>query len=508
MTAPTEFVFETGGKKPWPALWALVIGFFMILVDSTIVTVAMPSIMGGLDTDINGVIWVTSAYLLAYAVPILITGRLGDRLGPKRIYLAGLVLFTAASAWCGLSTSIGMLITARVFQGLGAALMTPQTMAVITRMFPPQKRGAALGLWGSVAGVATLVGPILGGVLTDTVGWEWIFFINVPVGLVGLVLATRLVPTLETHQHSFDIVGVVLSAVGMFLVVFGIQEGETYNWGTITGAITVWRLIGAGLLVLAVFTWWQSRVRREPLLPLGLFRDRNFSLANLAISAVGFTITAMGIPLILYFQGVRGMTPTQSALMLVPMAVFSAFLAPLMGRYIQTRNPRILAVSGLFLCAVALTWYAFLLHPDTPIWQLLLPAAVLGLANAGMWGPLSITATRNLPPRQAGAGAGVYNTTRQVGAVLGSAAIAAFIEARISANLPQAAGQPRGSEAAIGSGLPAPLHEGFSTAMGQALLLPAAVILIAVVAALFFASPTAPAGAAPRSEGARESIDV
>jgi EmrB/QacA subfamily drug resistance transporter len=507
MTTAPEFVFETGGKRPWPALWALVIGFFMILVDSTIVTVAMPTIMGGLHTDINGVVWVTSAYLLAYAVPVLITGRLGDRVGPKRIYLAGLVLFTAASAWCGVSTSIGMLVTARVFQGLGAALMTPQTMAVITRMFPPQKRGAALGLWGSVAGVATLVGPILGGVLTDTVGWEWIFFVNVPVGLVGLVLAARLVPSLETHEHSFDLLGVVLSAVGMFLLVFGLQEGETYHWGTIAGPITVWRLIAAGLVALAVFAWWQSRVRREPLLPLGLFRDRNFSLANLGISAVGFTITAMGIPLILYFQAVRGMTPTQSALMLVPMAVISAFLAPLMGRYIQTRNPRVLAVTGLFLCALALAWYTYLLHPDTPTWQLLLPAAVLGLANAGMWGPLSITATRNLPPRLAGAGAGVYNTTRQVGAVLGSAAIAVFIEARVSANLPQAAGQPRGGGPALGATLPAPLHDGFSTAMGEALLLPAAVILIAVVAALFFAPPPARA-ATPRSEGARAPVEA
>jgi EmrB/QacA subfamily drug resistance transporter len=496
MTSPTagpaEFVFHTGGKRPWPALWALVVGFFMILVDATIVTVAMPQIMAGLDADINGVVWVTSAYLLAYAVPALITGRLGDRFGPKRVYMLGLTVFTAASAWCGLSTSIGMLVTARVLQGLGAALMTPQTMAVITRMFPPDRRGAAMGLWGSVAGVATLVGPVVGGVLTDGIGWEWIFFVNVPVGVVGLFLASRLVPTLETHEHSFDVVGVVLSAVGMFLLVFGIQQGESHDWGPVVGPFTAVQLIAAGVLVLVVFVWWQSRVTREPLMPLGLFADRNFSLANVGIASVGFTVTALGIPLVLYFQAVRGMTPTQSALMLAPTAVISGGLAPLAGRYIQTHNPRGVAVAGLLACAVSLGWYVVLLHPDTSVWLLLLPAALLGVANAGMWGPLAVTATRNLPPRYAGAGSGVYNTNRQVGAVLGSAAIAALMEARIAANLPQAAGGMNAGEARLAGGLPEALQQGFSTAMGQALLLPAAAILVGVAAAALFAPPHAP----------------
>ena len=177
--------------KPWHALWALVLGFFMILVDSTIVSVANPKIMEGLNTDINSVIWVTSAYLLAYAVPLLVTGRLGDKYGPKKLYLVGLSVFTLASLWCGLSGDIGMLILARVVQGVGAAMMTPQTMAVITRIFPPDKRGPAMGLWGATAGVAMLVGPILGGVLVDGLGWEWIFFVNVPVGVVAFVMACR-----------------------------------------------------------------------------------------------------------------------------------------------------------------------------------------------------------------------------------------------------------------------------------------------------------------------------
>ncbi|BDI24084.1 DHA2 family efflux MFS transporter permease subunit [Herbiconiux sp. L3-i23] len=477
------------GVRPWPALWSLVLGFFMILIDTTIVSVANPAILRGLDTDINAVIWVTSAYLLPYAVPLLITGRLGDRFGPKNLYLAGLVVFTAASAWCGFAGDIGMLITARVVQGLGAALMTPQTMAVITRIFPPNNRGAAMGVWGATAGVATLVGPILGGLLVDGFGWEWIFFINVPVGIVAFVLVARNVPKLATHSHKFDILGVVLSAVGMFLLVFGIQEGETYDWGTIAGPISVWSLIIAGVVVLAAFVVWQRVGKGEPLLPLGLFRDRNFSLANAGITAVGFAITSMSLPLVFYFQTVRGLTPTESSLMLVPMAVISAGLAPVVGRLIDRINPRNLAVTGLVLLAVALGWYSLILTPDTPIWALLFPSAVLGLANAGIWAPISNTATRNLPPRSAGAGSGVFNTTRQIGAVLGSASIAVLIESRLAAELP--AGASGGSaNAEFGSGaLPEALQAGFATAMGQTLLLPAAIALVGALIVAFFAKP-------------------
>lgn len=296
-------VSETSPEvRPWAALWALVIGFFMILVDTTIVSVANPAIMRGLGADISGVLWVTSAYLLSYAVPLLVTGRLGDRFGPRRVYLAGLVVFTISSALCGLSPTIGTLIAARAVQGLGAALMTPQTMAVITRIFPPTRRGQAMSLWGATAAIATLVGPVLGGFLVDGLGWEWIFFVNVPVGVVAFVLARRFVPRLETHHHRFDLVGVALSAVGLFLLVFGIQEGQTFNWGTIVGPITVWELIVAGVVVLGLFVLQQARTTNEPLLPLRLFQVRNFTLANSAIAMVGLAVTSSSLPLVFYYQ--------------------------------------------------------------------------------------------------------------------------------------------------------------------------------------------------------------
>jgi EmrB/QacA subfamily drug resistance transporter len=472
-------------KDPWPALWALVLGFFMIMVDSTIVTVATPALIQDLDAEVNSVVWVTSAYLLAYAVPVLITGRLGDRFGSKNLYIAGLVVFTLASLWCGLTESVGMLIVARIVQGLGASMITPQTMAIITRIFPAERRGQAMALWGATAGVALLVGPLLGGVLVDGLGWEWIFFINIPVGIIAILLAIRLVPTLGTHPHRFDWLGVALSGTGMFLLVFGIQEGHQFDWGTVTGVITVPRLIIGGLLVFGLFVFWQARNTSEPLVPLGLFKERNFSLANLGIMTISFAFTAIGFPLMLWAQLVRGLSPTQSALLLVPMALMSIVLAPVVGRLTDRLHPRSITAVGFTATGVALLWLALGLSPDVPYWHLLAPMALMGAGSAGIWAPLSATATRNLPQHLAGAGAGVYNATRQIGAVLGAAAIAVLMDARLSAN-----GVPFDpAHAAAGAALPAGAHAAFSNAMGEALLITPAVLVLGLGAVLLFTRP-------------------
>jgi EmrB/QacA subfamily drug resistance transporter len=469
-------------KDPWPALFALCLGFFMILVDSTIVSVATPAIIESLHAGVNEVVWVTSAYLLAYAVPVLITGRLGDRFGPKNLYLLGLTVFTLSSLWCGLTNSIDTLIVARVFQGFGAAMITPQTMAIITRIFPATRRGQAMALWGATAGVATLVGPILGGVLVDSLGWEWIFFVNIPVGIIGFVLAWRLVPALQTHAHRFDWLGVALSGVGMFCLVFGIQEGHQYDWGKITGLISVPLLIVVGLLVLAGFVIWQARNTQEPLVPLKLFVERNFTLANIGITTMGFAITAMAFPLMLYAQLVRGLSPIQAALLLVPMAVMSIVLAPYVGKLTDRVHPRSITVVGFTSIATALVWLARVMTPDSHVWEILLPMVLLGVGNACVWAPLSATATRNLPMELAGAGAGVYNATRQVGAVLGSAAIAVLMDSRLAAHGLHFSP----SDASTSSSLPSLLLNPFSAAMSDAMLLPAAVLVLGLAAALFF----------------------
>jgi EmrB/QacA subfamily drug resistance transporter len=498
-TSPDLDADAAHAVKPWPALIALCLGFFMILVDTTIVTVATPAIMKDLDAEVNSVLWVTSAYLLAYAVPVLITGRLGDRYGPKNLYLIGLTVFTLASLWCGLTGTVEMLILARVVQGFGASMMTPQTMAVITRIFAAERRGQAMALWGATAGVATLVGPILGGVLVDLAGWEWIFFINVPVGLVAFVLAWRLVPSLSTHSHSFDWLGVALSGAGMFLLVFGIQEGHQYDWnGWVVTSIV------AGLAVLGLFLFWQARNRAEPLVPLKLFVDRNFSVSNFAISTMSFTATAMGFPLMIYAQQVRGLSPTNSAMLMVPMAVVSIVMAPIVGRFTDRVHPRILCGAGFLVTAASLFWLATVIDPAVGTWEILLPMAMLGLGMSGIWAPLAATATRNLPMQLAGAGAGVYNATRQVGAVLGSAAIAVLMDARLATHLP---GVAAGSPEAGGGRLPSALRVPFSAAMSDAMLLPAGVMVVGFLSVLLFVTPrhmTRPAQGSPEAAEASQ----
>lgn len=471
--------------RPWAALWTLVLGFFIIIIDTTIVSVANPTIMRALDTDMTATLWATSAYLLAYAVPLLITGRLGDRFGPRRMYLAGMTIFALSSLACGLSHNIEMLIVSRVFQGIGAAVMTPQTMAIITRIFAPRERGQAMAVWGITAGVGSLGGPILGGFLIDAFGWEWIFFINVPIAVIGFALAMKYVPRLQTNAHRFDWFGVALSAVGMFLLVFGIQEGENFEWGQIWGPIHVWMLIAVGAVTLFGFVWWQKVQRGEPLMPLRIFRDRNFSVSSSAVTMVGFTVTSMAMPLMFYAQLVLGLTPTQSALMLSPMAVISAVLAHPVGKLIDRIDPRRLATLGLSLVAVGLLLYVSLMTPDASIVLLLIPSAILGVANAFMWGPISSIATFNLPLDLAGAGSGVFNTSRQIGSVLGSAAITALMAGRLAAHFGAEADVAGGGDGA--SQLPEPIRDGFASAMAQSLLLPAAVITVGVLITLFYA---------------------
>lgn len=466
--------------NPWNALWAMMLGFFVILVDSTIVAVANPSIMSALDIGYDTVIWVTSSYLLGYAVPLLVAGRLGDQFGPKNLYLIGLAVFTAASLWCGLAGGIAMLIAARAVQGVGAALLTPQTLSVITRTFPPDRRGAAMSVWGATAGVATLIGPLAGGVLVDRLGWEWIFFVNVPIGVIGLVLAIVLIPELPVHRHRFDILGVALSGVGMFLLVFALQEGESQGW-----APWIWVQIFGGICCLAVFVYWQAVTGGEPLVPLHIFRDLDFGLANAGVAVIGFAATGMVLPVMFYAQAVCGMSPTRSALLTAPMAIATGVLAPVVGKIVDRAHPRAVVGFGFSVLAIALTWLSIEMTPLTPVWRLVLPFAAIGVGMAFIWSPLAATATRNLPPQLAGAGSGVYNATRQVGAVLGSAGMAAFMTSRIAADLPAMPGGLHPEHASAVLQLPEFLHEPFAAAMSEATLLPAFVALFGVVAALF-----------------------
>ncbi|BBH17259.1 MFS transporter [Nocardioides baekrokdamisoli] len=485
MTQTTAAQAPSTEKDPWPALFALVVGFFMIMVDTTITAVATPAIIKDLNASVTSVVWVTSAYLLAYAVPVLITGRLGDRYGPKNLYIIGLTVFTAASLWCGLTTTVGALIVARVVQGLGASMITPQTMAIITRIFPAERRGKATALWGATAGVALVVGPLLGGILVDWQGWQWIFYVNIPVGVIALAMAVRLLPKLDNRSHHFDWLGVVLSGIAMFGIVFGIQEGHDYHWGKVTGFISVPLFIIGGLLFGAVFVLWQARGAAEPLVPLSLFRERNFSLSNVGIMAISFSFTAMGFPLMIWAQVVRGLSPTHAAMMMLPLAIMSIVLAPKVGQLTDRIHPSLIVGTGFAGVILGFVSLSLLMNPHRSLFILAIPMAIMGAGSAGVWAPLTATATRGLPMSLAGAGAGVYNAARQIGAVLGSAAIAVLMDSRLAAHgldqdlskLQQLKPTPAQLEA---------FHQHFSDSMAQSLLLPPAILVLGLAAVLFY----------------------
>lgn len=468
------------GRPSLRGVWAMMIGFFLIVVDSTIVVVANPVIKEDFGASYEAVIWVTSAYLLVFATFLLLGGRLGDRFGPKTVYLVGLALFTLASAWCGVSESIGVLIGGRAAQGIGAALMTPQTLSAVTRTFPPQQRGVPMSLWGATAGIGMLVGPLTGGLLVDGLGWRWIFFVNIPIGAVGLILAARLMPTLPTRPQRLDMLGVLLSGAGICLIVFALQEGRNHHWGPPT-----WAAVAGGLVLLAGFVMWQSVQRTDPLVPLALFRHRDFGLSNAGIALISFSVVGFAVPLMFYLQDVRGMPATHAALVTAPTAVATGVFAPIVGRLVDRVRPRSLVCPGFMLTAIALVWLSLEMTQTTPVWRLTLPLTLIGVAGALTWEPLAVTASRTLPDELAGAGSAVYNTIRQVGTALGSASIAALLALLI--------GSESAEQSALQPGMP---PTPFTEAMSQSMLLPAAAAVIGAVAAFFFT------GLSPRDDHA------
>jgi MFS family permease len=320
-------------------------------------------------------------------------------------------------------------------------------------------------------------------------GWAWIFYVNVPIGIIGLGLAFWLIPDLSTSKHRFDLIGVALSGAGMFLIVFSLQEGQSHDW-----APWIWAVLVAGVGFMTAFVYWQSISKIEPLIPLDIFRDRDFSLCNVAAVVIAFAATGMILPLMFYAQAVCGLSPTRSALLTAPMAITSGVLAPLAGKIVDRSHPRPVVGFGFSALAIGLTWLSIVMTASTPIWELVLPFFALGVAMAFIWAPITATATRNLPQRFAGASSGVFNATRQVGAVLGSAGMASFMTSRITAALGPMPDGGSGPPGGPGGNLEMPpfLRVPFADAMSQSMLLPAFVALFGIGAALFLVGASGP----------------
>ncbi|WJZ02420.1 Multidrug resistance protein stp [Corynebacterium freiburgense] len=398
----------------------------MILLDQTVVAVATPQFQADLSASLNQVVWVTSIYLLTFAVPLLVTGRLGDRFGQRNVYLVGMTVFTLSSLACGLAPDIYTLIVARAFQGLGASIMAPQTMSVINRIFARDRRGAAMGVWGAVAGLASLAGPILGGVIVNSVGWQWIFFINVPLGVLSFIMVSLWVPTMARTARNIDGASVVVSILAMFGIVFAVQEGPERGW-----PLWIWGVLITGLLLIALFIRMQATANtrgNEALIPLEIFHIRNFSIGAFSIATMGFAISGIMLPIMIFLQQGHGLSAEKAGFVLVPMAVISGVLAPYVGRLSDKLNPRILSVTGFVCMTAAVVSLALVMRDGVGLWWIILPIVLLGFGNGFVWSPNSATAMRDLPITQVGAASGVYNTTRQVGAVVGAAVIGAAMQ--------------------------------------------------------------------------------
>jgi EmrB/QacA subfamily drug resistance transporter len=422
--------------NPWLVLLVLTTGFFMILLDTTIVNVAIPAMSTGLNTTLDQILWVLNAYILVYAVLLITAGRLGDLFGQRTLFAIGLFIFTVASALCGLSQNAGELIAARILQGVGGALLTPQTLAIITSLFPPERRGAAFGIWGAVAGLATVAGPTIGGAIITYIDWRWIFFINVPIGIAALFATFAIIPDLRPgRHHGWDVVGVILSTAGLFGIVFGLIEGERYNWGEIASyGVTIPEVIGAGVILVVVFIIWE-RFQAEPLVPLSLFEERNFAVANWIAAAISFGMLSLFLPFTIYLQSVRGFSALAAGLTLAPMSLTSMVTAPFAGRFADRVGGKFILTAGISLFTIGVGSLAFVAGPNST-WLTFLPPAIIAGAGMGMtFAPMTTVAMRNISPRIAGAASGVLNTTRQLGAAIGSAVVGAILQNHLATNL-------------------------------------------------------------------------
>jgi EmrB/QacA subfamily drug resistance transporter len=451
----------TPNRNPWPVLLVTVLGFFMIMLDTTIVYVATPSILSSLHASLDQILWVFNGYLLMYAVLLITGGRLGDLFGPRQLFAAGLIIFTAASALCGLSQDANQLIAARVVQGVGAALLAPQTLTILMAIFPPARRGAAFGITGAVIGVSTVAGPTLGGLIVTNGDWRWIFFLNIPIGIIALVGTFVVIPDVRTaRQHRLDLIGVLLSSAALFAVVFGLIEGQRYDWSTITGWLTIPMVIGAGIALFVAFLAWE-RQQAEPLVPLGLFRDRNFSLMNWTGTAMSFAMQGIFIPITIYTQSVLGMTALQSGLTIAPMSLTAGIVAPFAGRLADRFGGKYLLMAGLALFGAGAAVVTGLATVSSTQITFLLPFVLTGLGLGLVFAPMTTVAMRDIKPQMAGAASGVLNTTRQLGSVIGAAVVGAVLQNQLAIALHNQA-------VAAAAQLPAAFQQRFVDGFSQA----------------------------------------
>ncbi len=433
---------EGAERNPWLVLIVLCAAIFMLLLDTTIVNVAQRAIQQSLNATLTQIQWVLDSYILTYAVLLLSFGRLGDVFGRKRLFIVGMGIFTAASALCAASGWIGAqfgvsgvnaLIVSRVLQGLGGAFMMPQTLSLITVVFPPEKRGAAMGIWGGIVALGAVVGPIIGGLIVTDYAWEWVFLINVPVGAVAIAATLAIVPESVDPQASkrIDWGGLLFSGLGIFALVFAMIEGTKWGWTS----PTILGLIVAGVALLAVFVWWERRAA-DPMMKLELFKIRNFWVGNVIATTVAFGMLGIFFPMTLFLQGALGFTPIRAGLTMTPMSLMIMLAAPFAGRLTDRIGARWILVTGLTFMTGGILLIVSRVTSETT-WRTLLPALIVtGLGMGMTFAPMTAAVMAEVPPRIAGSASGILNTMRNVGQVLGIAVLGSVLQSRLGVHGP------------------------------------------------------------------------
>ncbi|MCX4451434.1 MULTISPECIES: DHA2 family efflux MFS transporter permease subunit [unclassified Streptomyces] len=404
------------------------LGQFMVLLDNTIVGAALPDMQHGLHIELTGLQWIVDAYVLLVAMLLLSGGVFADRFGRKRVYLTGVAVFTAASALCALAPSLGWLIAGRVLQGVGAAALSPASLALLAAAYPvPQERVKAIGLWAGLSGIGLAAGPVAGGALTDAFGWSAIFLVNLPIGVILLVAGLRsLDESRNPKAPAIDIPGTVLSVLGVGTLTYGLIEGGARGWTSplILGSFT------AGVLLLAAFVAVEAR-RPAPMLPLRLFRERLFTVSNTAMVVVGFALMGSSFFFSQFFVYVQGSSIMRAGLQTLPMSLAMVVVSPYAGRLAARYGFRVVVTAGLALAGLGLLALGTV-HADTGYGNMWWRLAVVGTGFALTMSPLTGAAIQSVSAQEGGLASGISSTTRQIGAVLGVAVLGAVVRTRES----------------------------------------------------------------------------
>lgn len=417
-------------------IWAFAVtsvALLMVVLDNLVVTTALPVIRADLNASFEQLEWIVNAYTLTFAVLLLTGAALGDRFGRRRMFTVGLAIFTAASALAAMSTSIETLLVARALQGAGGAIVVPLTLTILSAAVPADRRGVALGAWGAVSGLAVALGPLVGGAIVEGISWHWIFWLNVPIGIVLLPLAwTRLT---ESHgpYDRLDMPGLVLASAGLLSLVWGVIEGNARGWADPLIVAT----IALGALLLAAFAVWERRAP-APMLPLRFFRSRAFSLANVSSLLMYFGMFGSVFLLTQFLQSVQGYSPFQAGLRVLPWTLAPIFVAPIAGALSDRVGGGLLMGVGLSLQAIGLAWLGLIATPTVAYEVMVIPFILAGVGMGLFFAPVANVVLSAVRPQEEGQASGANNAIREVGGVFGVAVLTAVFLFEGQPTTPQA----------------------------------------------------------------------